>query len=601
MSVLKKVLSVLLCLCMVFSFMNLAFAEAGNEITLSVMIPDFYSYSDWMTLEEGNPVLQAIYEATGVKLNITWVPNTNYTERTMLAIASYDMPDIMVLQDPRSSLIISAARSGAFWDLTDLYKKYPNLAQGQASIYGNTAIDGRIYGIYRARAYARAGIYYRNDYAAKAGITKAPTNVAEFKELCFALAGLENMYAINMCKYVAGTIGIVTVMFGAPCQYGRDAQGNLYPAWEDEKFQEGLDFLRELYAAGGIDPNFMNIETSQWDAAERCNPPKALMRLDVLDGGYRYEEWLENNLGVDPGNPVVTMLTALPNSDGKIQIWPQNTGASGQVAVTKSVSEAELPAVLSFLDWCNSSEGQNILQNGLEGVNYWFHADGSRRTYPEGEEENASQYTEYNNKVLHSLSQLAMNVSGGQAASTSQSALREWYNQNLIDNAQYVISNPALTLDSETYNAVGPALSQEVEDAQIAYIAGRIDLAGLKAVYENWHTGGGNQILEEYQEDYASDILPYLKVNMPLALTVIQDEAFMGDTMLGSVVIQEGCTSIGARAFAGAKGLSISLPASLTAIDDTSFENAAFNVIYVVSGSYADQWCQQKGLTTKKQ
>ena len=499
----KKIVSLFMCLAMLISLVS--FASAEDDMTLKVMLPDFYSDAEWMTLEDGNPVLKAIYDATGVKLDITWVPNSGYGEMTSLTLGDpSNMPEVMVMQGPRDAITISSARAGAFWDLTDYIPQYANLAAGQQSTYDNTAIDGRIYGIYRARAYARAGIYYRNDYAAKAGVEAVPTTVQEFKDLCMAMAKLDDVYVINMCKYVAGTIGITTVMCGAPYQYGVNDEGKIYPAFENEHFQEGLDFLRDLYAAGGIDPNFMTIESGNWNDAERSDPPKALMRLDCLDNGYRYQEWLQENMGASnvPGEEIVTLLTALPYEEGKIQIWPQNTGASGEVVITKSVSADKLPKVLAFLDWCNSAEGQTLLNCGLEGVTYWIHADGYRYTYPEGEETNSAQYATYTNTVQHSLNQLGMNVNGDLTPATAATTLRAWYNQNLIDNAQYVIADPCLTLDSETNTLMGKTLADDVEAAQVQYIAGKIDLAGLKAAYQTWYDMGGEDILAEYQAAY---------------------------------------------------------------------------------------------------
>ncbi|MBQ4452009.1 MAG: extracellular solute-binding protein [Clostridia bacterium] len=502
----KKILSLALALIMALSVMSFVAAEGKEEITLNVMLPDFNSDKDWVTLEDGNPVLQYIYEQTGVKLNITWVADAAYGEKTSLTVANPDdMPEVMVMQGVRDAIMISTARAGAFWDLTEFVEdaeEYPNLAAGSKSTYDNIAIDGRLYGIYRARAYARAGIYYRNDYAEAAGITEVPTNVEEFKELCFAIAEKGDAYVINMCKYVAGTIGITTVMMGAPYQYGVDENGQIYPAFEDEKFQEGLDFLRDLYAAGGIDPNFMTIESGVWNDAERAIPPKAIMRLDCLDNGYRYQEWLESNVGADPEAPIVTLLTALPDDEGNIQIWPQNIGASGEVCVTKAVSEDKLPAVMKFLDWCNSEAGTTALNNGVEGATYWIHSDGYRYAYPEGEDENKEKYSNYNSTVQHSLNQLGMNVHGDLSPAGKTTILRSWYDQNLIDNAQYVISNPCFTLDSATNVLLGTTINTAVEDAQVQYIAGKIDLEGLQAVYADWHTQGGDKILEEYQDAY---------------------------------------------------------------------------------------------------
>ena len=497
----KKILSLVLALAMLFSFASFASAEAKEEMTLKVMLPDFYTDSDWMTLEDGNPVLQAIYEATGVKLDISWVANSAYGEMTSLTLADpSNMPEVMVMQGPRDAIMISSARAGAFWDLTDLIPQYENLAQGGETIYQNISIDGRIYGIYRARAYARAGIYYRTDYAAKAGITSKPTNVEEFKDLCFALAGLsEDTYCINLCDYYLGTIGIATVMFGAPYEYGIDDEGKIYPAFESPYYQEALDFLRELYNAGGIDPDFLTISSQNWNDAERNENPKAYMRLDCLDNGYRYQEWLEQNLGYSAEEPVVALLTAIPNSEGNIQIWPQNIGASGEIVVTKAVTEDKLPAVMAFLDWLNSAEGQTLINCGVEGKTYWIYDNGYRYTYPEGEKENAATYDNYTHNALHSLNQLGMNVNGDLTPPVEGTILRDEYNLNLLENVKYVIANPCLTYDSETATLMGTTLNQDVQDAQVKYIANVIDLDELQAAYATWHDMGGDMILSEYQ------------------------------------------------------------------------------------------------------
>ena len=95
-----------------------------------------------------------------------------------------------------------------------------------------------------------------------------------------------------------------------------------------------------------------------------------------------------------------------------------------------------------------------------------------------------------------------MNVNGDLTPATASTLLRDEYNQNLLENAKYVINNPCLTLESETNNLMGATLNQEVEDAQVQYIAGKIDLEGLQKIYANWHAQGGDDILAEYQAAY---------------------------------------------------------------------------------------------------
>ena len=53
----KKLVSLFLCLALLLSVMS--FAAAEEDMTLNIMLPDFYSDSDFVTLEAGNPVLEA--------------------------------------------------------------------------------------------------------------------------------------------------------------------------------------------------------------------------------------------------------------------------------------------------------------------------------------------------------------------------------------------------------------------------------------------------------------------------------------------------------------------------------------------------------------
>ncbi len=244
----------------------------------------------------------------------------------------------------------------------------------------------------------------------------------------------------------------------------------------------------------------MTIESGNWNDAERAENPKAFMRLDCIDNGYRYQEWLEQNLGYT--DVVVGQISTLENDAGKIQIWPQNTGASGEIVITKAVSADKLPRVLEFLNYLNGEVGQTLINCGIQDSTYWIHSDGYRYTYPEGEETNAATYDTYTHKVLHSLNQIGMNVNGDLTPSTAQTPLRSEYNAFQVDNVKYVIANPCLTLESESYSLMGATLAKELEDAEVQYIANIIDEDGLRAAFDDWYANGGQDILDEYQVAY---------------------------------------------------------------------------------------------------
>ena len=489
----KKLVSLFLALVMMLSVMS--FASAEEPFTITVLLPDMYATVDFQS--EDNPVLKAIEEAAGVKLDITWAANSTYGDTINTTLADKEMPMLMVLTDARGNNTINSARAGAFWDLTDFVndaENYPNLA-GDASIYNNISIDGRIYGIYRTRAYPRAGIYYRSDIAAQAGITKVPETLDELTALAEALAKVsDDTYALNMCSYTAGTINIITVAHGAPNNWGINEEGKIYPAHEHPAYLEGLNWLRNLYQIGGIDPNFATIDSTQWDNIERTG--KAFMRFDCLDNAYRQQEWFEKNAGAT--EQIFEMVGPLAKADGTISVWPQNPGFSGEVVVTKAVSEADLPKVIKFLDWANTAEGQMLLNWGVADVTYWLDEEGYRLTAPASGEDMSLQVQ----TIQHSLNQLGMNIAGDLCIPLRQSDLRARYAELNGILAPYVVADPCYPFVSETNVAFGSQLTTIITDAAVQYIAGIIDEAQLTAEWQRWSDEGGAIITEEYNAAY---------------------------------------------------------------------------------------------------
>ena len=496
----KKLVSLILALVMVLSMAS--FASAEEPFVISVLLPDMNALVE-ADVSENNPVLKAIEEATGVRLQIIYAANSTYgdTLNVTMTDPSEKQPMLIAMTDARGTTMINNARAGAFWDLTDYVKdteNYPNLA-GSAGIYNNISIDGRIYGIYRTRAYPRAGIYYRKDIAAACGITEVPTTLEELTELAMALAAYSaDTYALNMCSYTAGTISVITVAHGAPNEWGIDENGDIYPAHKSPAYLEGLNWLRNLYAAGGIDPNFATIDSTQWDNIERTG--KAFMRFDCLDNCYRQQEWFEKNAGVT--EQVWEMVGGLAKADGSISVWPQNAGFSGEIVVTKAVKEEDLPKVMKFLDWCNTAEGQMVINWGINGVTYLLDEEGYRVATSEYTEEMSNNSTIYQ----HSLNQLGMNVMGDLQAPLRQSDLRAKYNELNKILTPYAVSNPCYPFVSETNVAFGSQLSTILSDAATQYIAGIIDLEGLQAAWQQWEEEGGAMMTMEYNEAYHASL-----------------------------------------------------------------------------------------------
>ena len=492
----KKLLA--LALALVLSLGVVSFAAAEEPFEITVMLPQFPTTNDFDP--DNNPVLDKIEELSGVRLKITWAPNSEYETLFSSMLADKNPPMVVVAQDARAATVLASARKGAFWDLTDFIadaENYPYLAQGNAGIYNNISVDGRVYGIFRTRDFPRGGAYYRVDIAKEMGFDKEVQTIDDLTELAEKLnAYSADTYALNMCEYVEGTVQYITILFGAPNTWGIDEEGNVYPAHESPAYLEGLNWLRSLYANKGIDPNFITAPSGSWNDAERND--KAFMRFDCLDNAHRQQEWFEQNKGTT--EIIWKAIGPVAKADGTISQWAQNPGFSGEVIINKKtdnrngVTEEDLPKVVKFLDWCNGPEGQLLLNGGLEDLTYVVDEDGFRSN---------AGLEEANDKYVANLNQLNMGVPGDLAKpGVKQTELRLRYRELLAELTPYAVSNPCYPYDSETSNNYGNQLKTLLNDAAANYIAGNIDEAGLRAMWQQWSDEGGAKMTQEYNDAY---------------------------------------------------------------------------------------------------
>lgn len=497
----KKLVSVFLALALLLGMMSFAAAEEPFEI--SVMLPEFPADIDFVF--ENNPVLEKIQELSGVKLNIIFSPNSTYGDSLSTTLADQNPPMLVVATDARAPIVIDSARAGAFYDLTDAVKdteNYPYLAAGSAAIYNNISVDGHVYGIYRTRAFPRGGVYYRMDVAKEAGFDKEVKTIDDLTELAEKLAAVsDDTYALNMCSYSDGTIKYITIAYGAPNNWGVDENGNIYPAHKSPAYLEGLKWLRHLYEIGGIDPNFAQISTSDWDNIERTN--KAFMRFDCLDNAHRQQEWFEKEAGVE--EQIFQTVGPVAKADGTITHWAQSNGFNGEILVMKrSVKEEDLPKVLKFLDWCNSPDGQTIINAGLQGLTYEVNEAGFRYT----PEDKVDEFTKNSQMYHNNINQLGMGVAGNlenpkaDPSYGRKTQLRQRYENLNAELTQYAVTDPCYPFVSETNTAYGTQLTQIISDAAVQFIAGIIDEDGLKAAWNDWAAQGGDQMTAEYNEAY---------------------------------------------------------------------------------------------------
>lgn len=123
--------------------------------------------------------------------------------------------------------------------------------------------------------------------------------------------------------------------------------------------------------------------------------------------------------------------------------------------------------------------------------------------------------------------------------------------------------------------------------------------SGLAASFDgSWYASedGKNIHIQGFiTEQFTGIGLPQVK--LPASTFYVDDEAFVGNSTIQSVVAPDGLQVIGTRAFADCANLKcITLPDSVSYIAEDAFENTPDVVIFASVGSYAWQWAEEQGI-----
>ncbi len=90
------------------------------------------------------------------------------------------------------------------------------------------------------------------------------------------------------------------------------------------------------------------------------------------------------------------------------------------------------------------------------------------------------------------------------------------------------------------------------------------------------------------------------EIILPDSLSRIESDAFSGCSSLSDVVLPDGLVYIGERAFVGCSNLSdLEISKKVTFIGDNAFGGCSNLVIYTTSGSYAETYANEHGITVK--
>lgn len=509
----KRIMSILLTLVMLVSIFPAALAEDAPT-PISIMVPLYYSEAPTDT----NPLQLHMEESTNTDLTMLWTPINNYEEKINMAIASEDMPNAMSVLTIKAPMFVNAARAGMFWDITELIKEYPNLSEHyNKQMLANASIDGKLYGLPRARQLTRDGVIYRKDWAENLGLTiQQPVTLDDLYEIVKAFAtqdpdgnGVNDTYGMLMGVDSVGALQgyadqIIDVANGGYNGWGVDENDNVVSTYTTQVHLDTLNWFKRLYDEDLINKDFANVQPSQF--YELLDMEVAGLYIQTLTDAHERMDTIVKN--VQSRTPALQDMTAveakveifdtlyqIESADGSIRAHTQD-GFNGMIVFPKSSNQTEedIRRVLSFFDYMDSPEGQSIIYWGVEGI-HWDYVDGVATM--------TSDSLLFSREVQPYWQMFTTNRETDRSSIKGYVApMYDKVYSEMSSLLPYAVYNASVPLLSDTYSENGTYLDKIIHDAEIQYIMGMIDEAGWWAAVEQWRQAGGDKVAEEYTTMY---------------------------------------------------------------------------------------------------
>jgi len=474
-------------------------ADATTLKSLSIMAPFLSTNAP----EADNEIEKAVEDVVGVDLDMTWVPNSSYGDKVNITLAGGDLPQVMVIQGKDPGFVRNA-EAGAFWDLTDYLADYPNLDTTFPEVQKASSVNGKVYGVFRARDVIREAVIIRKDWLENLGLDM-PTTTADLEKVAKAFTeddpdgnGVDDTYGLIIPKW-PGTIGTNSPWDAIETWYGAgnrwtERDGELVPNFTTDEWLDAVKFEHKLVEEGVVNPDYATFDSAKWN--EPFLNGQGGIILDVHSRAGSLMSLFKQS---DPDNfdTYVDITGNLEGPDGDVHALP-TTGYSGFLAIPKSSvkTEADLRGVLEVLNKLNSKEAGPILNNGIEGETYTLDGDLAVGVddAPQALKDTSASYA-----------QLGTNVTGFQGylpkqASDYEQEMYDKRKQIEADDLKVAEFDPSAPYVSNTYVSKGAQLDTIVADARIQYIAGQIDLDGLKSAIKLWRSSGGDDVIAEINE-----------------------------------------------------------------------------------------------------
>lgn len=242
--------------------------SAGDKAGDGVRTVSFinYVFDDVPPLEGES--LGMIRDRFRIQLKPRFVPQSDYTSKLSVLMASGSIPDVVSLKDLDSNFF-NWSKQGAFLPLDDYYETYPTLKQIPAYIRDQFSVNGHIYGIprYYPGQYSFV-IILRQDWLDKLKLS-VPTSYEELKRVAIAFTkndpdgnGRKDTYGVALSQNIGPDYN-AGAYWSNQAWYHKNDQGQLIPGIIGPGRREVIQTLADLYKEDAVTKDFAVLNWAQ--------------------------------------------------------------------------------------------------------------------------------------------------------------------------------------------------------------------------------------------------------------------------------------------------------------------------------------------------
>jgi len=507
----------------------------GQQTQPNSKLPDGDSYGD-------NAYRRLVKEKLGVDIQSAFEANgDDFTRQVSLAIASGDLPDMMVVgRDEMEEL----ADNDLIADLTDVYDEYASdsikeVYKSFDDVQINSAkIDDRLMALPgTVNDFGPNLVWVRQDWLDNLGIKldEDGNHAITLDELESTAKAFEDKDAGGTGKTQGlafanwltsdgqgGSNYVATAIFNAlgsyPKNYLVGDDGKLVYGSNTAETKEGLTFVKKLFDEGVLDDQF---GTRTYDD---INAMMINGELGIVPGPWHFPDWAL--VQAKTANPEAKFTPfAVESSDGKVN-GVSKPGVGGYVVVRKDFAHPELAIKiinLIFDEVPNSTDmekeypeiyeyAQKAVDGSVRPVNIELFknlseisdaVEASQAAEGEKSMDDISSFTVKNNAAK--IKAYLDDPSGSDPTDWAVYASRLLAVDNVMDGVRQTgIFNEVTPFTTfETIKASernGAQISKLEEETFIKFVTGEESLDNFEKYTENWNSQGGQAILDEMQK-----------------------------------------------------------------------------------------------------